>query len=366
MALSNDLKINSPQEQSGASGRLASLDGLRALSICMVLLGHLGRTRGFPSIHLGIGDYAHLGVVVFFVISGFLITSLLMHEYSTTRQISLKLFYARRSLRIFPASWAYLIVVCLLSIAGFIHLRQTDIWHALTYTVNYLPVPAWQIAHLWSLSVEEQFYLLWPFAFAALRPRKASWAAWGVMALAIVARIVNRALLIGTPLHDLDMFPMVADSLAAGCLLAGLKGTLETKNWYLRLFQPGWSLLLLVLVCVLNRFQDYTIDVVLGSTIINLALSILIHRCVYVAISPVGRVLNWRPLAFVGVLSYSLYIWQQLFLNKSSGAWINAFPQNIVLTIAAALTSYFLLEKPLLGLRKRMRAKAEHLDSVTA
>ena len=69
-----------------------------------------------------------------------------------------------------------------------------------------------------------------------------------------------------------------------------------------------------------------------------------------------GHVLNWKPIAFVGVLSYSLYLWQQLFLNRDSTAWVNAFPQNLVLAVAAAMGSYLLLEKPLLKLRRRFRA----------
>jgi peptidoglycan/LPS O-acetylase OafA/YrhL len=172
-----------------STGRLPSLDGLRAISIILVLLGHAGGPRGFQRINLQIGDYAHLGVVVFFVISGFLITSLLMHEYDTTRRISLRLFYARRTLRIFPASYFYLCVICLLSASNFIHLRGVDIWHAFTYTVNFFPGRSWQVGHLWSLSVEEQFYLLWPFAFAVSGPRKANRVAWAVIALAIVAQI---------------------------------------------------------------------------------------------------------------------------------------------------------------------------------
>jgi peptidoglycan/LPS O-acetylase OafA/YrhL len=66
--------------------------------------------------------------------------------------------------------------------------------------------------------------------------------------------------------------------------------------------------------------------------------------------------LNWRPIVFIGVLSYSLYVWQQLFLNRGSGAWINAFPQNLCLTVVTALASYYLLEKPFLKLRRRLRA----------
>ena len=118
-----------------------------------------------------------------------------------------------------------------------------------------------------------------------------------------------------------------------------------------------------MLICVLNRLAAYTIVNVFGNTIINLALAVLIHRAVYLAKSPLGRVLNWRPIAFVGGLSYSIYLWQQFFLNRNSSAWINVFPQNLVLTIAAALASYFLLEQPLLSLRKKLRTKAEHRDA---
>jgi peptidoglycan/LPS O-acetylase OafA/YrhL len=64
--------------------------------------------------------------------------------------------------------------------------------------------------------------------------------------------------------------------------------------------------------------------------------------------------LNWQPLAFCGALSYSLYIWQQLFLDRDSGAWLNAFPQNLGCAIGAALVSYFALEKPLMTLRRRL------------
>lgn len=342
-----------------SAGRLPSLDGLRAISIILVLLGHAGGTRGFQAVNLQIGDYAHLGVVVFFVISGFLITTLLMHEYDTTRRISLKLFYARRTLRIFPASYFYLCIVCLLSALNFIHLTSADIWHAFTYTVNFLPRRSWQIGHLWSLSVEEQFYLLWPFAFAISGPRKANRIAWAVVGLAIVARIVNFVYLIWSPYYNLEMFPMVADSLATGCLLARLRSWLEGQEWYLRIFHPAWSLLLLALVLVLNRFGNYIAIAVFGPSIINFGLAILIHRFVYLAGSPVGKLLNWKPLVLVGVLSYSLYLWQQLFLNRASGAWMNAYPQNLAFAIAAALASYFLVEKPLLELRHRLRVLPE-------
>jgi peptidoglycan/LPS O-acetylase OafA/YrhL len=110
------------------------------------------------------------------------------------------------------------------------------------------------------------------------------------------------------------------------------------------------------LILVINRYLGYTVVSVFGTTVINLSLAVLIHRSVYSSGDWFGRALNWRPVAFVGVLSYSLYLWQQLFLNHHSSTWANAFPQNLGFAIAAALASYFLLEKPLLKLRHRLRA----------
>jgi peptidoglycan/LPS O-acetylase OafA/YrhL len=343
-----------PQRKHSAP-RLRSLDGLRAISILLVLNGHLIGTRGYGRPHFGIGDQAHLGVVVFFVISGLLITSLLMSERQRNGSVSLKLFYARRSVRIFPAAFAYLTILALLWTGGVISLHARDMWYAVTYTVNFQPHVSWHTGHLWSLSVEEQFYVLWPLTFVLLSQRRAAIVTVGVMMLAPAARIFNRFVLVDTDYHGLNMFPMVADSLAMGCMLALMRGWLEEQRWYLRLFHPVPSLALLVLVLLLNRYMGFTVVRVFGSSIINLGLAILIHRSVYCSRDVMGRFLNWRPLAFVGVLSYSLYVWQQLFLNRSSPSWMCEFPQNLLFTFSAALASYYLLEKPLLRLRQRLR-----------
>jgi peptidoglycan/LPS O-acetylase OafA/YrhL len=345
-----------PRRKSAKIDHLPSLDGLRALSISLVLLGHLSRTRGFISVDLGIGDYSHLAVVVFFVISGFLITRLMLLEREKNGQVSLRRFYARRALRLFPAMYTYVACVGVLWLFGVLPLHATDIWHAVTYTVNFLPDRAKAIGHLWSLSNEEQFYLLWPCTFVLLGPRRAGWVAVGAILFGPVARACGWLFLRGTPYGELPMFPMVADSIAIGCLLANISGWLEQKNWYLQLFRPGYSFGLLALLLAINRYMDYTIVSVFGSSVINASLAILIHRCVYRPHDWVGRVLNWKPIVFVGALSYSLYLWQQLFLNRESSAWVNSFPQNLVFAIAVALASYFLLEKPLLKLRHRLQA----------
>jgi peptidoglycan/LPS O-acetylase OafA/YrhL len=338
------------------TAHLPSLDGLRAISIVLVLLAHTSGTRGFlPRFDSKTGDYARLGVVVFFVISGFLITSLLLTEYAKKGRVSLRLFYARRALRIFPASYTFLACISLLWLLGTVQLNSRDFWHAISYTVNYLPDRSWQVGHLWSLSVEEQFYLLWPFAFVSLGPRRSFWIAAAVTLLGPVARSADWLFLRGTPYHDLEMFPMVADSLAMGCLLARVRYWLEGQDWYLRLFRPVYSLLLVALILLLNRYTNRAIVAAFGAAIINVCIAVLIHRSIYFSGDWMGRLLNWKPVAFIGVLSYSLYLWQQLFLDRNSAAWMNAFPQNLLLAVSAALVSYLLLEKPLLKLRHRLR-----------
>ena len=339
--------------------RLPSLDGLRAISLVLVLLGHTGGTRGFPRVNLGIGDYTHLGVVVFFVISGFLITRLMLSERAKNGYVSLKLFYARRALRLLPAAFAFIAFVCVLWAAGIVPLHMRDFWHAVTYTVNFEPNRSWLFGHLWSLSVEEQFYVIWPCTFVLLGPRRAGWAAVGAVLLGPVARSGAWLLLRGTPYYDLEMFPMVADSLAMGCLLAATHGWLERQGWYLKLFRPIYSVGLLVLVLVTNRYMAYTVVSVFGSSVINACLAVLIHRSVYCSRDWMGKVLNWKPIAYVGVLSYSYYLWQQLFLDRGSSAWINAFPQNLVFVVVAGFGSYFLLERPLLKLRHRLHANRQ-------
>ena len=342
-------------EKNKNSQPIPSLNGLRAISVALVLLGHLSQTRGFGSVDLHIGDYAALGVNVFFVISGFLITTLLMAEHSRTGTVSLSLFYARRSLRIFPVSYAYIACIYFLNVLGVFHLQPKEFWHASTYTVNFAPGMSWPLAHLWSLSVEEQFYLLWPFAFVILGARRAIWIAVGVVALGPLARIVSRVFLLGTDYRDLHMFPMVADSLAIGCLLAQTREWLESQTWYLGLFRAAYSLPLLALILVTNRLLGYTLVSVFGTVLMNLCIAILIHRSVFCSTDVVGRFLNWKPVTVIGLLSYSLYVWQQLFINRNSSAWMCAFPQNFAFTIMAASASYFLLEMPIQAYRHRLR-----------
>ena len=214
-------------------GRIPSLDGLRALSISLVLLGHLAGTRNFPSIpELGNWQLGNLGVRVFFVISGFLITTLLLEESDRTGTVSLRQFYLRRCFRIFPAFYVFCAVLFILEQADVISLRPGDLISAVTYTINYHHDRAWYTGHLWSLSVEEQFYLIWPAILLFAGVRGGLWVAALAMLIAPPLRLVMGfwpALRPGIG----ETFPSVADALATGCVLAGL------RPWLSRF--PAWN-----------------------------------------------------------------------------------------------------------------------------
>src|SRR5258708_39850286 len=149
-------------------GRIPSLDGLRAISIVAVMTTHVSGTKLFPFKLPEWQNIAELGVRVFFVISGYLISSLLFADQTrvaagkTSVGRALGQFYVRRIYRLFPAAYTYVLVIALLVLGGAIVLQPGDLLAAATYTMNYHLPRAWWVGHLWSLSVEEQFYFLWP------------------------------------------------------------------------------------------------------------------------------------------------------------------------------------------------------------
>jgi len=346
-----------------AGKRIPSLDGIRAVSILLVLYGHLSGTRGFPNpMHGGygnaLGDVAHLGVLVFFVISGFLITSLLMSEREKTGTISLGKFYLRRVLRIFPAFYALILALGIATWLGWVDLRGIDFAYALTYTVNYYPHHPWQIGHLWSLSVEEQFYLLWPLTLLALRQRRALIVAvFAILAGPLVRAGIREWLFHvdpNTPLAGMSIFPAMCDYLATGCALALLRPWLLKQQWYLRLTATPWLALAIPLVLLINCESDWTLVELLFSPVMNICIALLLEASTRHTESLAGRFLNCRPMVSLGVLSYSLYLWQQPFLNRNSDTFWTTFPQNLAFAFGCALLSYFLIEHAFLGLRKRL------------
>ena len=337
--------------------RIPSLDGLRAASILIVLAAHLvhgHHGRIFDRIdHLG-----NFGVKVFFEISGFLITTLLLREAAGSGRIDLPDFYRRRVLRIFPAYWTYLAVLFLLLMIGSIELRPGDLLASATYTANYHHDRSWYVNHLWSLSVEEQFYLTWPMLIVLLGARRAMFVAAAVILAAPCIR--------GYMWYDLHVgasrmtrqFEAAADALAAGCLLAGCYNWLGTKRAYVAFLRGPWFWPALLLGCALSVAGGLGWFYFIGQSLAHLTILLCIDRCVRFPSTAIGRLLNSRLAVFLGVLSYSLYLWQMLFVNPFSSWWFCRFPQNVACSFLAALASYYLVERPFLRLKSHHRRKA--------
>ena len=350
----------------GQISRIPSLDGARALSVTLVILSHLQILGGVPLLwrletddFFAYGDYldyGNLGVRVFFVISGFLITSLMIGEHERAGSIALGRFYLRRALRIMPPYLAYLVVIMLLIPTGRVPARWSEIPAALAYFSDYY-IPHGALTHTWSLSVEEQFYLLWPPLILVLGLRRAHVGCVLVLIAAPIFRVLSDS---GVwPTSAKFSFESSADALAVGCLLALLRARLWQWERYRQMVSSRvpWLLPLCALL-LMGIPLPFVVRDVVAIPLLNIGVAILLDRHMRFPGSVGGRILNLAPLVWLGTLSYSLYLWQQLFAFTS-------YPLILRVTaiLVFAMASYYLLERPLLELRGRLRAAPVFQDS---
>ncbi len=338
---------------------IPSLDGLRALSVGLVLTGHLGGTYHFPAWLDFMERYADSGVHIFFVISGYLITRLLMSEEHKCGSVSLRDFYIRRGFRILPPAYIYMTVVTIL---GWKTLRPGELIAAYLYLSNYVR-GNWVLGHLWSLSVEEQFYGLWPLVFMlgmAARKRLAV----GAVLLIPVLRVALLALGL-KQVGVAHYFFTVADALATGCCLSMLWSRLSAYDSFLLsrwfIVVPVIAVTIPTMYAVADRNGIIFYQLV-GQTIMHVCIAL----CIYNAVQIRWKILNVKPVVWCGIVSYSIYLWQQPFLNRTSHAWYCAFPINLVLAVGCAVASYYAIEQPFSGIRNRVLAsRGVHKDRTT-
>jgi peptidoglycan/LPS O-acetylase OafA/YrhL len=340
------------------TNRIPSLDGLRATAVSLVLFSHLIGTHNFLNAPKSsfLNELANLGVKLFFVISGYLITNLLLHELQRTNRIHLGKFYFRRTFRIFAPFYFMLGGLILLRGIGWIGLTSRDVLSAVTYTSNYYHGRSWSIGHTWSLAVEEQFYLVWPAALALLGWRKGFKAAAAVVLACPIVRYVL------WHFYGFDgighRFETVADAIATGCLLAGARNWLKAQSSYRRILASPFFVIVPLTVLAANSFASHpTVFYLISHTVMNIGIALCVDWSVTYCSGSVGRILNSRPLVFVGLASYSLYLWQQLFLDRHSASWMTRFPLNIALVAAAGIASYYIVEQPSLRLRQRLEQR---------
>jgi peptidoglycan/LPS O-acetylase OafA/YrhL len=335
--------------------RLPSLDGLRGVSILLVLLAHSTEATNFPQGLWFLGELGELGVLIFFVISGFLITTLLMREKAETREISLRRFYIRRILRIFPVAYSYIGVVALLSAFGLVQLSQHDLAFALSYLTDYHSNCAWIFRHFWSLTVEEQFYLLWPPLVVVLGFEKSFTAA---VVFLFLAQFGRSAMIWLVPAWTAAVGLLWGpQAIVVGCILAMSWERMRARK---TLFASSFFSILLLLASTLQLYfwRIHSLWHV-PRLVMSLLIGLCIFHCVETPENIIGKILNSRLLSAIGVLSYSLYVWQEMFLIYSPGTK-TVIPWNLMATLGVAVVSYNLVERPFLRLKSRFAPSDPH------
>ena len=349
------------QSSKSVSQRIPCLDGIRAISISLVLLSHFIGTvsQDVPKWIIPLTHMGNLGVRIFFVISGFLITTLLISEYKKTGTISLIKFYFNRTFRIFPAFYAFIVAIVMASLTGFVSLREGDLLHAVTYTTNYHHDRAWELGHLWSLAVEEQFYLLWPAMFLLFGMRGAFLCSTAYLIIGPVVRVLTWKYFPDDRIGIGESFQTVADSIATGCVFAFLKSKLGENALFVKIQSKAITVAgLVVMIVMLNHLRGYiSIMYPIGETVLNISIVLFIDWCLRNSTGYLGKFLETSPLVFVGVLSYSLYLWQQPFLNKHGNFFISDAPINLAFVFLCAILSYYVVERPFLKFRETLALK---------
>jgi peptidoglycan/LPS O-acetylase OafA/YrhL len=312
------------------------LDGLRFIAFVGVFVAHVDTAFKWS----GTG-----GVRLFFALSGFLITRILVSNEGSSYRRNLGVFYARRALRIFPIYYAVLLVYYAagqLESPGWQFLYITNIY---MFKFNHFP---WRIAHFWSLAVEEQFYLGFPlFLFAV--PRR--FRAVAIVAVLAACKLATVAIVLKTgPRIGLMMLPVTAVSpILLGCLAGLWELKKGARPWYLWL---GIALLALSFAC--DRFVVALPLRALYVDVANAAF-VLVVLGLWSSSDRVSRALAWRPVAYLGKISYGLYVYHMAGIEWARGIAGDApLPMGVVafaLTVFVSALSWRLFESPILQLK---------------
>jgi peptidoglycan/LPS O-acetylase OafA/YrhL len=352
------------------SHRIQELTGLRCVAVALVVIGHAEHmaTGGYTGwlAPLKLFSSAGLGVLIFFVLSGFLITDLLEGEWKRSGSVRFMAFYARRALRIWPAFYTYLVVVSLLSVVGLIDVNARQIGYAAFHLWNYSevlglgptnalhPDGVWYLGHFWTLALEEQFYWFWPPLLLFILRRKDTRLLAGLILLVPLVRMGSYFAVPSLRPQTEMMLHTGIDPILIGCYVALNR---ERLTRLLDAWAGHSSLMLSVLLAVLflvipiaeNKAGGYW-TATYGRTIESALAGILILALTVKRDFWFAQILRTRLFVFLGTISFSLYLWQQLFFNMSSPVGFR-FPLCVLGALAAATLSYGLIERPFLKLK---------------
>lgn len=365
------MTTNDPKPKSATAERfrIAGLDGIRALAVVTVMVFHL-----VPGTLIG----GYLGVDIFFVVSGFLITTLLLREHAATGRVSLGGFWARRARRLLPALGILLLACCTaaLFVGGDVLVGLgTQVLGALTFSSNWLFIAAGSsyfdetvpelFRNLWSLAVEEQFYLVWPLLVVLVLVRIPRWVKLvGIGALAVALAVwmgVATGLSSTAPLDPTRVYygtDTHAFGLAIGAFLAvlmlGRSPTRRLARWLLAL---GGTLAIAGLIALAVVLPGSELLTYRGGLALVALLSAVAIAALLVPNSLLGRILDFLPFRWVGLRSYGLYLWHWpvfVLLGSALPTWPREGPGAwalggiaLAITVVAAALSYRFVEQPI-------------------
>lgn len=340
---------------------LPGLNGLRAIAALTVMWGHIFLG---PFGYWGFdGDYRSIfpldGVTLFFVISGFLITYLLLNEQGQTGGISIKKFYVRRILRIWPLYYVYLGVALLLTQEAF----GKELLYYIFFGANIpfaMGISLWPVVHYWSLGVEEQFYLFWPWIVKKTSLKSIIYVILTIMVVWITCKI-----LFWTPVDKSPIFRFFAIT-RFDCMMTGALGAVlyyQRNKWFLKLVQNKWIASTAVLLLIFSQWLEMVPAIIQPQIVAVVSL-----------VAIVGQLSEQKPLINLenkimdrtGKISYGIYvihplliwgfsnIWQKLNFNLSVSVQVPMIYALItIVTLVIAQLSYWFLEHPFLKIKDR-------------
>jgi peptidoglycan/LPS O-acetylase OafA/YrhL len=334
---------------------IPTLNGWRAIAVSLVIAAHSSIMLQNSGTWIGakaavMFSHAGIGVDIFFSISGFLICTLLLNEKNQTGSIGLTSFYIRRTFRILPPLFAYLATLTAFRLSGLIPtIESGEILTSALFVRNYFPAGSWYTGHFWTLAIEEHFYLFVPIVLSVL-----SWKAGLRFAIAVVVccALIRWAEFVYSPGMKVEFRTEARiDAIMYGAIGAFLVyHSRSAVERHLTGFRAIGILFALVLGCYFFPAMP------VRRTLMAMAMPIPIIFTVLHAETTLAKILELRPLQWIGRLSYSLYIWQMMFLvpyDRPLGIF-QSFPIAFICAIVCAAGSYYLIERPSIRLGHRL------------
>jgi peptidoglycan/LPS O-acetylase OafA/YrhL len=342
-----------------ATFRIPCLDGIRAIAVLLVFIGH----ANLPTV-VGAGT----GVTIFFFLSGYLITTLLRREHEQTGRISLTDFYLRRALRILPPLYVFLAVAVALTLFSVVpgHITGTGIAAALLHYTNFvvlfgnssLLIPGAGV--LWSLAIEEHFYLIFPLLYLGIRRMSRKWQGAILAALCTLALAWRCVLVFALgDTYDRTYYgtDTRADALLLGCFLAvAANPVLDRVRLSLR---QAYAVVVVggLLVVAGEQLPD-RLAASVGQTLQNVGLLLVFTAILSAPRSLFSRLLEWRPLARLGIWSYSFYLFHGIILTalEEHTGWAGPVRALVafIITLALSHAVHVFVERPLGRWRRRL------------